>query len=64
MFSNKDYQNYFQVLEDILSKQILLLTDILSEVSEPAVHSKLFAISLDDSAIFDDILIQKMKFED
>lgn len=64
MFSKKDYQSYYQDLEGILSKQIVLLTDILNEVSDPAVHSKLFAISLDDSGIFDDIQVQKAKFED
>ena len=64
MFSKKDYQGYYQDLEGILSKQIVLLTDILSEVSDRAVHSKLYAISLDDSGIFDDILVQKEKFED
>ena len=64
MFSKKDYQGYFQELESILSKQIVLLTDILNESSDKAVHSKLYAISLDDSGIFDDILVQKAKFED
>ncbi len=64
MFSNKDYRAYFQDIEDIFAKQIVLLTDILNEVSDPAVRSKLFAISLDDSGIFDDILVQKVKFED
>lgn len=63
MFSKEDYQNYFRDLEDVFSKQIILLTDILNEVSDQAVHSKLYAISLDDGGIFDDILIQKVKFE-
>jgi hypothetical protein len=64
MFSKKDYQSYFQDLESILSKQIVLLTDILNEVSDKSVHSKLYAISLDDSGIFDDIRAQKARFED
>lgn len=64
MFSKKDYQSYFQDLESILSKQIVLLTDILNEVSDQSVRSRLYAIALDDSGIFDDVLVQKEKFED
>ena len=64
MFSKKDYLSYFQDLEDIFSRDIVLLTDILNEISDHAVHSKLYAISLDDSGIFDGILVQKAKFED
>ena len=64
MFSKKDYLSYFEDLEGIFFRDIVLLTDILYEISDHAIHSKLYAISLDDIRIFDEILGQKEKFEE
>lgn len=64
MFSKKDYLSYFEDLESIFSKDIVLLTDMLYEISDHAIHSKFFAISLDDIRIFDEIQGQKEKFKE
>jgi hypothetical protein len=64
MFSKEDYLACFQDLEGVLAKQSLLLKDILNEVSDRTIHSKLHAIFLDDKRIFEEAMTQKKKFED
>lgn len=60
MFSKKDYQGYLKEIDGILSKQVVLLTDVLNEVSDQAIYSRLYAIAEDDMRIFENVL-EKMK---
>lgn len=64
MFSREDFHAYFEDIEAAFTKHIVLLTDILNEVSDNAVRNKLYAIAQDDIAVFENARAQKERFQD
>lgn len=48
MFTDRDYKNYLHTVENAFRDQITKVTDLLNDLSNESVRSKLDAISQDD----------------
>lgn len=47
MFTNEDYKNYFNELESISKEALIIYTDVLNEISDSSIRSKLYPIMSD-----------------
>ncbi len=62
MFTDEDYKNYFNVLEDIFKKSLTIYTDLLNELSDQALRSKLYAVTSENMEAFQSIKTHREKF--
>ena len=62
MFTNEDYRNYFSELENIYKKGLTIYTDLINELSDNSVRSKLYPIMSDCLEAFKTIQKHKEKF--
>lgn len=63
MFTNKDYINYLEEFEGILKKALVIYTDLLNDLDNKAIHSKLYAIATENMDAFQLIKSLKEKFK-
>ncbi|MFA5270816.1 MAG: hypothetical protein WC412_00550 [Candidatus Omnitrophota bacterium] len=62
MFTKEDYTNYFNELEDIFRKTLVIYTDLLNDLSDQAIRSKLFMLATEDTDAFDFVTDTKVKY--
>ena len=62
MFTKDDYVNYFNELEDVLRESLVIYTDLLNELKDQAMHSKLFMLAAEDMEAFNFIAETKRKY--
>lgn len=62
MFTNEDYKNYFSELEAISKKAMVIYTDLLNEVSDSSIRSKLYPIMSEEFEAFRVLKKHKEKF--
>jgi hypothetical protein len=62
MFTKDDYMGYFNQLEDMLKQSIGIYTDLLNELNDNAIKSKLDPIATESMNSFRFIKKQKEKF--
>ena len=62
MFTDQDYRNYFDELENIVKKALTIYTDLLNEIGDQSVRNKLHPLTLESSDAFKFIRTQKEKF--
>ena len=62
MFTDEDYRNYFDQLEDISKKALTIYTNLINELSDYSMRSKLYPIMLEDMEAFRFIKTYKEKF--
>jgi hypothetical protein len=62
MFSNNDYKGYFQEIENILTKTLVIYTDVLNEVEDKSIKNKLNVIASENMETFEFVQAQKEKF--
>lgn len=62
MFAREDYVNYFEELESMLKKTLVVYTDLFNELGNEAMKSKLFAMSAESMEAFRFIKDKKEKF--
>ncbi len=52
MFTDEDYRNYFNELENISKKALTIYTNLINELSDYSIRSKLYPIMLEDMEAF------------
>jgi formiminotetrahydrofolate cyclodeaminase len=62
MFTKEDYANYFNELEEIFRKSLVIYTDLLNDISDAAIRSKLFMLASEDNDAFNFITETKAKY--
>ena len=62
MFTEQDYRNYFEELENIFKKALTIYTDLLNEVGDQAIRNKLHPVTLDNFEAFRFIKTRKEDF--
>lgn len=62
MFTNEDYRNYFSELENISKKAMIIYTDLLNELSDLSIRSKLYPIMSEELEAFRVLKKYKEKF--
>jgi hypothetical protein len=62
MFTKDDYLGYFSQIEDMLKQSISIYTDLLNELNDSAIKSKLDPLATDSMDSFRFIRQQKEKF--
>ncbi|MCQ9208785.1 MAG: hypothetical protein NG712_05350 [Omnitrophica bacterium] len=62
MFTEQDYRNYFDELENIFKKALTIYTDLLNEIGDQSVRNKLHPLTLESSEAFRFIRTQKGNF--
>ena len=62
MFTDEDYRNYFNELENISKKALTIYTNLINELSDYSIRSKLYPIMLEDMEAFRFMRTYKKKF--
>lgn len=62
MFTNEDYRNYFNELENIFKKALTISSNLINELSDYSIRSKLYPIMLEDMEAFKSIKTYKENF--
>jgi len=62
MFTNEDYKSYFGELENISKKALIVYTDLLNEISDSSIRSKLYPIMSEELEAFKVLKEYKEKF--
>jgi hypothetical protein len=62
MFTKDDYLGYFSQIEDMLKQSISIYTDLLNELNDNAIKSKLDPLATESMDSFRFIRQQKEKF--
>ncbi len=62
MFTKDDYTGYFSQIEDMLKKSISIYTDLLNELNDNAIKSKIDPLASESMDSFRFIKEQKQKF--
>ena len=62
MFTNEDHIAYFDELEEILKKTLVIYTDLLNELTDKAIRNKIYSISFENMEAFRYISANKKKF--
>jgi len=62
MFTNEDYAEYFGETENLLKESIVIYTDLLNELNNNAIKSKLEPLASECMESFRYIRQQKEKF--
>jgi len=62
MFTNEDYKSYFSELENISKKALIVYTDLLNEISDSTIRSKLYPIMSEELEAFRILKEYKEKF--
>jgi hypothetical protein len=62
MFTKEDYANYFNELEEIFKKTLVIYTDLLNDLSDNAIRSKLFMLAAEDDDAFSFVAETKEKY--
>ncbi len=62
MFTKEDYSGYFNELEEMFRKTLVIYTDLLNELSDNAIRSKLFMLAAEDNDAFSFIAETKEKY--
>ena len=62
MFTDEDYKNYFNELENIYKKSLTIYTDVLNEISDQSTRNKLYPIASENMEAFRFIKTYKEKF--
>ena len=62
MFTKDDYLGYFSQIEDMLKQSISIYTDLLNELNDNAIKSKLDPLATESMNSFRFIRQQKEKF--
>jgi len=62
MFTKEDYLAYFNELETIYKETIVIYTDLINELDNHSVRSKLSAMANDNMASYRFITKEKEKF--
>ena len=62
MFTKEDYLAYFNELEMILKKGVVIYTDLLNELSDQSMISKLHSLATEEMDMFKSVLEIKKKF--
>ena len=62
MFTEEDFQSYFNEMEDSFKKVLLIYTDLLNLMDDRSSRSKIQAVSVEDMDAFTVIQTAKEKF--
>jgi hypothetical protein len=62
MFTKDDYAEYFSQIEDMLKRSVSIYTDLLNELKDNAIKSKLDPLATESMDSFRFIKEQKEKF--
>jgi predicted O-methyltransferase YrrM len=62
MFTKEDYLNYFDELLDLLQQTLVIYTDVLNDIKDEAIRSKLSAVTSETMEAFRFIKEQKSIF--
>lgn len=62
MFTKEDYSSYFNELEEMFKKTLVIYTDLLNELSDNAIRSKLFMLAAEDNDVFNFVTETKEKY--
>ena len=62
MFTNSDYAEYFGEVENLLKDCVVIYTDLLNELNDNALKSKIEPMALESMGNFRAIKRQKEKF--
>jgi len=62
MFTKDDYKEYFGQIEDMLKSAISIYTDLLNELSDNAIKSKIDPLAVESMDSFRFIKEQKERF--
>jgi len=62
MFTKEDYISYFEEIEEMLKKGLVIYTDLLNELGNNAIRNKLYVIASEDMDAFKFIKEEKEKF--
>jgi len=62
MFTKDDYLAYFDELHNILKKELVIYTDLLNELSDQSMTSKLHSLAIEDMDMFRAFADIKKKF--
>ena len=62
MFTEEDYKTYFKELEDVFRKSIVIYTDLLNELSDRSITSKLRVLAAENMQAFKFIQKEKDRF--
>lgn len=62
MFTKSDYVNYFNELEDIIKETLVIYTDLVNDLEDRSIHSKLYAIMSENAEAFRFVRAQKERF--
>jgi len=62
MFTNDDYINYFNEIEDIFKNTIVIYTDLVNEISDQAIRNRLLVLASENMDIFNFITEIKNKY--
>ncbi|MDD4183406.1 MAG: hypothetical protein PHT53_06270 [Candidatus Omnitrophica bacterium] len=62
MFTKEDYTNYFNELEETFKKSLVIYTDLLNDLSDAAIRSKLFMLASEDNDAFNFVTETKAKY--
>ncbi|MFA6078840.1 MAG: hypothetical protein WC779_03750 [Candidatus Omnitrophota bacterium] len=61
MFTKDDYANYFAELESVFRNNLEIYTDLLNDLSDQAIRSKLFMLAEEDMDTFNFIADTRKK---
>lgn len=62
MFTKEDYKGYFEEVENILKKTLVIYTDILNVTDDKSIRNKLNVIASENMDSFEFVQTQKEKF--
>jgi hypothetical protein len=62
MFTKNDYIGYFSQIEDMLKKTVSIYTDLLNELNDSAIKSKIDPLAVESMDSFRFIKEHKEKF--
>ena len=62
MFTKEDYVSYFEEVEGILRKSLVIYTDLLNDLGNEAIRNKLYAASTESMETFKFMKREKEKF--
>ena len=63
MFTDEDHIRYFDELEFLLKKTVIIYTDLLNELSDKSIKNKLSVLAQENMETFKFIKKQKEKFK-
>ncbi len=62
MFTDEDYRTYFDQLESICKKALIIYANLINELSDYSIRSKLYPIMVEDMEAFRFVKTYKERF--